>query len=102
MCVSGSGGYGEVHWASRSTVEEPSSGGGDGSPAGTGRGADVGSGAGAVNVFEEESVWVFGLAIIAWGLELLHYSALLSRERGRCKSLQLQRRPVQKNNDDNK
>ena len=90
-----------MHWAGRSTVEEAGSGGGDGFPAGTGRGADVGSGAGAVDVFEEGSVWVFGYAIIVRGLEL-HYSALLSRERGRCKSLQLQRRPVQKNNDDNK
>ena len=58
-----------MHWASRSTVEEPSSGGGDGSPAGTGRGADVGSGAGAVNVFEEESVFKVVVQLVnhAWG-----------------------------------
>ena len=99
-----------MHWAGRSTVEEAGSGGGDGFPAGTGRGADVGSGAGAVDVFEEGSVWVFGYAIIVRGLEL-HYSALLSRERERerererkrkVQSLQLQLQQVQKNYDDKK
>lgn len=95
-----------MHWAGRSTVEEAGSGGRDGFPAGTGRGADVGSGAGAVDVFEEGSVWVFGYAIIVRGLEL-HYSALLSRERererkGKVQSLQLQLQQVQKNYDDKK